>query len=218
MSLLITAFGRFDGGPNCSEALLARLRRERAGIEAIWGGPVTLARLAVDTEAAGRRLARLLAKTRPTHLLLMGQAAGRGCVSLERVARNRRDLAVPDAQGRLGPLGPVRPGGPERLSATWPDLDGAAAAVRAAGVPAEVSEDAGSHLCNQTLYLALERGPRADPPHLATFLHLPLLPEQIAAGVPQASRARNFAGMPLDDMARAVRAVLVHTARGFRVS
>ncbi|PZQ11236.1 MAG: hypothetical protein DI565_18225 [Ancylobacter novellus] len=211
--LLVTAFGRFDGGPNCSDMLLDRLVRERETIESLWGGPVGFARLVVDTQAADRQLAAALAEARPTHVLLTGQAAGREAVSFERVARNVRDLGAPDERGLAGPLGPVRPGGPATRTATWPDLEGAVAAVADAGVPAALSDDAGTHLCNQTLYLALEAAERASPGFVATFLHLPLAPEQVAAGAPAAARLDACFAMPIDDMARAVAAFLVHTRR-----
>lgn len=216
MSLLITAFGPFDGGPNCSEALLRRLASDRAAIEAAWGGSAAFALLEVDTEAVGRRLGEALDAARPTHVLMTGQAAGRAALCFERIARNRRDLGVADARGRSGALGPVRDGGPELRAATWPDLEGAAAALRASGFAAEVSDDAGSHLCNQTLYLALEAAERARPAFVATFLHLPLIPEQIAAGVPAAARLHACAALPLDQMERAVAAFLVHTRRQTR--
>lgn len=213
MSLFVTAFGDFDGGPNCSEALLARLAADRRSLEALWGAPVRLALLPVCTETAGAELARLAAESRPSHVLLTGQAGGRAHLSLERVARNHRAFAVPDAMGRLGAFGPVRPGGPAELAATWPDLEAAAQALRADGLPAAVSDDAGTHLCNQTLYLALELGRASDPPFVATFLHLPLLPEQVSAGIPAALRHEGCFAMPLDDMTRAVRLFLVHTRR-----
>ncbi|MFC3692416.1 hypothetical protein [Chenggangzhangella methanolivorans] len=211
--LLLTAFGRFDGGPNCSEALLRLLASDRARLEAAFGGPVAFRLLEVDTEAAERQLAAAIAETRPSHVLLTGQAAGREALSFERVARNRRDLRVADARGQFGALGPVRDGGRETRAASWPDLEGAAAALRALGFPAEVSDDAGAHLCNQTLYLALEAAERASPAFVATFLHLPLTPEQVAAGVPAAARLASCFALPLDDMARAVAAFLVHTRR-----
>ncbi|WP_245479747.1 hypothetical protein [Hansschlegelia zhihuaiae] len=216
MSLLITAFGRFDGGPNCSERLIGRLTRDRRALAALWDGPVAFATFEVDSEMVEAAFAEAVAKARPTHVLLTGQAASRETLALERVAVNRRDLGVPDARGRTGFIGPVRDNGPDRRAATWPDLNGAAAAVSAEGVPAAVSDDAGTHLCNQTLYLALEAGPRADPAFVATFLHLPLLPEQIEAQIPQAVGRDGIAGMKLDDMARAVRAFLVHTRRATR--
>ena len=211
MSLLITAFGRFEEGPNCSEISLDRLAGETAEIEALWAGPVAFLKLAVNTRSAGPRLTRAVAAARPSHVLLMGQAAGRPHLSLERLARNRRDFAVPDDAGRIGPLGPIRRGGPAARAATWPGLEKAADVLSAASVPTEVSDDAGAHLCNQTLYLALELGERADPRFVATFLHLPLLPEQVLANAPAAARLPGAPVMPLDDMARAVRLFLRHT-------
>ena len=211
--LLVTAFGRFDGGPNCSEALLERLARDRDEIKALWGGPASFVLLPVRAETAERELAAALALARPSHLLMLGQAAGRDRLSFERVARNRLRLLVPDEAGRFGDYGWVREGGPEERRATWPDLDGVVAALDAEGAPAGLSDDAGSHLCNQSLYLALEAAERAEPGFVATFLHLPLLPEQVEAGVPAAARLPGCAVLPLDEMARAVRLVLVHTRR-----
>ena len=210
MSLLITAFGRFMGGPNCSQILLEALAAERAELERIWRAPITLEVLPVDVEAVRPALERLLRTAAPSHLLLMGQAGARDAICLERKARNHIDLGVPDAAGRLGPLGPVIAGGPDQMLANWPDPEGVVAAVKAAGAPARLSDDAGGHLCNQTLYLALEAaGKAAGGSLVATFLHLPLLPEQIAAGVPAAQGAG--CSVALDDMKRAVRAILRHT-------
>ncbi|WP_020181378.1 hypothetical protein [Methylopila sp. M107] len=211
--LLVTAFGRFDGGPNCSETLLERLSFEAGELKSLWGGPVRFALLPVVSETAEQELRSALDVARPTHVLLTGQAAGRMHVSFERVARNHRHLAVPDEGGFAGALGPVREGGPAERVATWPDLDGLAAALSADGVAARVSEDAGAHLCNQTLYLALEAAEAASPRFVTTFLHLPLLPEQVAANVPAAARHENCFALPLDQMTRAVKRILIHTRR-----
>ncbi|MDR4308533.1 hypothetical protein IHQ68_18085 [Chelatococcus sambhunathii] len=211
--LLITAFGRFDGGWNCSEALLSRLRAERDELQSLWGGPVAFALLPVRAATAEAELARALATARPTHVLLTGQAAGRDALSFERVARNRVHIAVADAYGRVGTIGPVRAGGPTERLSNWPDLPGLVGALADAGLPARLSDDAGSHLCNQTLYLALEAAETAKPPFVSTFLHLPLLPEQVAERLPAAARHAQCFAMPIEEMARAVRLVLVHTGQ-----
>ncbi len=211
--LLITAFGRFDGGWNCSEALLARLRADRNELEALWSGPVAFALLPVRAEAAEAELAGALEAARPTHLLMTGQAAGRDALSFERVARNRIHIAVADLDGRIGTAGAVREGGPAERRSDWPDLAGLVAALDGAGLPARLSDDAGAHLCNQTLYLALEAAERTTPRFVSTFLHLPLLPEQVADGLPAAARHAQCFAMPIEEMARAVRLVLVHTRR-----
>lgn len=126
MSLLLTAFGRFDGGANCSESLLRRLADERSAVKAAWGGAVAFALLDVDTESVERQLQAALAEAVPTHVLLTGQAAGRSALSFERIARNHRDLRTPDERGAFGALGPVRDGGLETRAATWPDQIGRA--------------------------------------------------------------------------------------------
>jgi pyroglutamyl-peptidase len=207
-ALLITAFGRFHGGPNCTEVLIRSLQRSRGTIASDFQGRVGFALFDVDTQTIEGALSKALRRVKPSHVLLMGQAAGRSALCLERIARNRRDFGVPDAAGRSGPLGPVREGGPAEHIANWPDLKGAVAAIEGEGVPAMVSEEAGGHLCNQTLYLALEAAERDG--FVATFLHLPLLPEQVVAGVP-AAQGEARPAVPLHDMARAVRAVLRHT-------
>jgi pyroglutamyl-peptidase len=212
MRLLITGFGDFEGGPNCSEILLAALAADQESLQAAWVGPVAFARFDVDAETIERQLADALAAHRPSHLLLMGQAASRAPLSFERVARNVRDLKIQDDAGRIGPLGPVRRGGPEARRATWPRL-AACAAAAAEGAPAALSDDAGTHLCNQALYLALEAAEAAASALAVTFLHLPLLPEQIAAGVPAAARAPSGGGPSLAEMKRAVAAFLRHTRR-----
>jgi pyroglutamyl-peptidase len=207
-ALLITAFGRFDGGPNCSETLLRSLRGRRRTLASDFQGRIGFALFDVDTQTIEGALSKALRRVGPSHVLLMGQAAGRAALCLERIARNRRDFGAPDVAGRTGRLGPVREGGPAERVANWPGLEGAAAAIEDEGVPAAVSEEAGGHLCNQTLYLALEAAERDG--FVTTFLHLPLLPKQVAAGVP-AARGDVRPTVSLHDMARAVRAVLRHT-------
>lgn len=210
----MTAFGPFDGGPNCSQAALDALRARKDELDDIWRGAVAFERFEVDTEAIAAALVRAVGQARPSHVLMMGQASSRFGGWLERVACNARDLGVPDACGRTGALGPVTPHGPAERRADWPDLAGAADAMTAAGLPTFLSDDAGRHLCNQTLYLALEAAERARRPFVATFLHLPLTAELIAAQIPAARGAPLSPPPPtLDHVVRAILAFLGHTRR-----
>ena len=70
--------------------------------------------------------------------------------------------------------------------------------LTAEGIPAYLSNTAGTYLCNYTLYTtldALARGGRAIP---AGFIHLPFLPSMVVA------HACEEASMDLSLMARAV--------------
>lgn len=210
MTILVTAFGPWDGGTNASAALLAELEVRREDLEALAGAPVLLELLPVDTALAPELLGRLLRTHRPSHALLTGQASGRNRVMLERLAVNLRDFSIPDSSGVSIRSLPVVEEGPTAYKATWPDLPGAAAAIEAAGIPAGVSSHAGTHLCNQLLYTALHAGALAGEGPAIAFVHLPLTPAQVIAREPAAERHPNCAHL---DTGLAVRAIEILIGR-----
>jgi pyroglutamyl-peptidase len=55
------------------------------------------------------------------------------------------------------------------------------AALTAEGIPAYVSNTAGTFLCNQTLYATLHEIAMRELTARAGFIHLPLLPAMVAA-------------------------------------
>jgi pyroglutamyl-peptidase len=82
------------------------------------------------------------------------------------------------APGGRGLGRPIVAGGPDGLFSTVP-LAAALASLRRGGLPAEVSESAGTYACNLALYLALLGAPAG---RLATFVHLPPTPESLPPG------------------------------------
>jgi pyroglutamyl-peptidase len=73
------------------------------------------------------------------------------------------------------------PDGPPAYFATLP-LEAILAALTADGIPAYVSNTAGTYLCNQTMYTTLHALAQRRHPARAGFIHLPLLPSMVAAG------------------------------------
>lgn len=211
MTTLITGFGPFDGGSNASEVLVRALTKRRIQLGEFAQGRVETLILPVDTQAAGGLLTEAILRYQPARLLLTGQAAGRNRLSLERIATNKRDFRTPDITGTKVKDSLVLTDGPERYGASWPDLEGAVAVLNAAGIPAAVSDDCGMHLCNQVLYLALHAAVAADRPYVTTFLHVPLLPQQVIANEPAAQR-HDCPYMPLEMSIRGVEVLLAHAA------
>ncbi|MBK6787132.1 MAG: pyroglutamyl-peptidase I [Betaproteobacteria bacterium] len=124
-------------------------------------------------------LGAALAQQRPGIVLALGQAGGRSDFSVERIAINVDDARIPCNAGRRPIDEPVVPGAPAAYFATLP-IKAIVAALRSAGLPASVSQSAGTYVCNHVFYglmhaLRRRRGVRAG------FMHLPLLPEQVAA-------------------------------------
>jgi pyroglutamyl-peptidase len=125
--------------------------------------------------AARRDLSELL--KRPWAMVLcVGQAGGRAALGLERVAINVNDARIPDNDGQQPIDEPVVPGGPPAYFSTLP-LKACVQALREAGLPAEVSNSAGTFVCNHVFYVLMHA--LADRPGVpAGFVHLPWLPEQ----------------------------------------
>lgn len=124
-----------------------------------------------------RTLERALQNLRPTLVLALGQAGGRCDLSLERVAINIDDARIPDNAGAQPVDEPVVPGGPAAYFSTLP-IKAMVHALREAGLPASVSQTAGTFVCNHVFY-GLQH--RLDGQGCGSgFMHIPYLPEQAA--------------------------------------
>lgn len=119
----------------------------------------------------------------PQLVIALGQAGGRSAFTPERVAINVDDGRICDNLGCQPIDQPVVPGGPAAYFSTLP-VKAIVQAVRAAGLPAEVSNTAGTFVCNHLFYGLMHRlAQRADAGLRGGFIHIPYLPEQ-AAGLP----------------------------------
>lgn len=134
----------------------------------------------------GAALARLdealaLPSDPPALVVALGLAGGRTEVTPERVAINVDDARIPDNAGRQPVDAPVEPRGPAAYFSTLP-VKAIVHALRQAGLPAAVSNSAGTFVCNHVFYGLMHR--LATRPTLAGtrggFVHLPALPEQAA--------------------------------------
>jgi pyroglutamyl-peptidase len=84
-------------------------------------------------------------------VIAVGLAAGRTAITPERVAINIRDARLPDNAGASPVDEPVVPGGPVGRFSTLP-IKAIVAALAADGVPAAVSQTAGTYVCNDVFY------------------------------------------------------------------
>ena len=74
---------------------------------------------------------------------------------------------------------PIRPGGPAAYFSTLPVRE-MTEAMRAAGVPASLSNTAGTFVCNHLMYGLLDHLSRTGRNIPAGFIHLPATPAQAA--------------------------------------
>ena len=166
--------------------------------ELVAGARVRTLRLPVAFGEALRVLHEGLASHAPTLVVALGQAGGRAALSIERVAINVDDARIPD-NARAQPIdAPIVPGGPAAYFSTLP-IKAIVAALHERGVPASVSQTAGTFVCNHVFYGLLHAldgsGVRSG------FVHVPYLPGQVN-GRP------GTACLPLETMVEGVRTVL----------
>lgn len=195
MKILVTGFEPFGGeGENPSAQVVKRLPAELAGAEIVTAVlPVTRSQALPAAWAAIR-------SHRPEAVLSLGQAGGRAALSIERVAINIDDFSIPDNGGDQPRDQAIVPGGPAAYLATLP-IRAMEAAVRAAGVPCQISNTAGTYVCNHVMYGVAHLLGREFPGTVSGFLHIPYLPEQVLDKPGQPS-------LPLELSLRGVEAAL----------
>jgi pyroglutamyl-peptidase len=150
--ILLTGFEPFGGEVVNPSWQVARALDGRT----VGGVPVVACELPCVFGAALRVLDEALAAHAPVLVLALGQAAGRSAFTPERVAINVDDARIPDNAGAQPVDRPVVPGGPAAYFTTLP-VKAMVAALRAAGLPAQVSQTAGTFVCNHVFYGLMHR-------------------------------------------------------------
>lgn len=173
--VLLTGFSPFGGDDTNVSCELAR----SLDGQVVDGHALVAAQLPTEFDSSLEVLTELLAQHHPVLVVCLGQAAGRQAISLERVAINIDDARIPDNAGNQPVDRPVVSGGPPAYFTSLP-IKAMLAALRQAGIAAEVSQTAGTFVCNHVFYglmHTLERR-RAMQGVRGGFIHLPLLPAQ----------------------------------------
>lgn len=129
-------------------------------------------------------------EVQPDLILSVGQAGGRSDITLERIGINVDDARIPDNAGQQPVDEPIVADGPAGYFSTLP-IKAIVAALREAGIPASVSQTAGTFTCNRVMYGLLHRLHTQGNRVRGGFVHIPYLPEQAARHPGAPSMARN---------------------------
>lgn len=187
MKILITAFEPFNQ-EKVNPALEAIRQLDPAMIKA------DLIKLEVPTafnQAIGRVEAVIQAE-QPDIVVAIGQAGGRYGITPERVAINLDDALIKDNLGQQPIDQPIRKDGPAAYFSTLP-IKAIVHQLRAAGIPASVSNSAGTFVCNHLMYGILDILTKSYPEARGGFIHVPYIPEQVV-------QKSNQPSMALDDI------------------
>ena len=202
--ILVTGFAPFDGEPiNPAWEAVKQLPDQVAGAQLVkLEIPTSFARCGPAVEAA-------VEAHQPDAVLCVGQAGGRACISVERVAVNLADARIADNDGVQPVDQPIQADGPAAYFATLP-VKAMVRGIRARGIPCQLSYSAGAYVCNCVMYRTLHLAAGRSPGPRAGFIHVPYLPGQ-AVGRPAGTPSMGLPTM-VQALKAAVEAIVLNPA------
>lgn len=208
LKILISGFEPFGGDAvNPTSELMEALTQEK-----VEGAELKTLLLPVHFDECADLLIAEMQAYKPDVVIACGLAKGRTAITPERIAVNVKDIppsSYADNQGQRPVDEPIREGSPDGLFSTLP-IRSMVNELTAAGIPAAVSNTAGTYICNNTMYRVLDWIRIEQLPIRAGFVHFPASTEM---AVQQPSVPSLPISMMLDGLRVMIRTV-VHTAKG----
>lgn len=178
MKVLITGFEPFGG-----EKVNPAWEAVRLLPDTIAGAEIIKLQIPTVFSESVSAVEKGICRYQPDVVISVGQAGGRSCVTVEKVAINLADARIPDNAGEQPADEPLLPDGPTAYFATIPVKE-IVANVRRHGIPCHISYTAGTYVCNCVMYHVLHLTAVSCPDIRAGFIHVPYSAEQ-AVGKPE---------------------------------
>lgn len=195
MKILVTGFDPFGG-----EKVNPALEAVKSLPSVIHGAEIRWVEIPTVFYNSAEVLEAEIVRFQPDAVLCIGQAGGRASLTPERVAINQDDARIPDNQGNQPIDTPIRLDGEAAYFSTLP-IKAMVQAIKKVGLPATVSNTAGTFVCNHLMYQALYLADKKFPHMRAGFMHIPYMTEQVI-------NKPNTASMNLTDIVRGIEAAI----------
>ena len=195
MKILVTGFDPFGG-----EKVNPALEAVKSLPSVIHGAEIRWVEIPTVFYQSAEVLEAEIVRYQPDVVLCIGQAGGRAGLTPERVAINQDDARIPDNQGNQPIDTPIRLDGEAAYFSTLP-IKAMVQAINEVGLPATVSNTAGTFVCNHLMYQALYLADKKFPNMRAGFMHIPYMTEQVV-------NKPNTASMCLRDIVRGIEAAI----------
>ena len=195
MKILVTGFDPFGG-----EKVNPALEAVKSLPSVIHGAEIRWVEIPTVFYQSAEVLEAEIVRYQPDVVLCIGQAGGRASLTPERVAINQDDARIPDNQGNQPIDTPIRLDGEAAYFSTLP-IKAMVQAIKEVGLPATVSNTAGTFVCNHLMYQALYLADKKFPHMRAGFMHIPYMIEQVI-------NKPNTASMNLADIVKGIEATI----------
>lgn len=179
MKVLITGFEPNDDGLNASELVVASLRDRPTPELSQYIARIDFKIMPGNTNILGQVVDETLKTVAPNICIGIGQARGYNAIALERMAKNLRYFVTADKVGNVPKGEPIVCNAPVAYWHSLLEQDSLVTLLTSHNIPARVSNDCGTHLCNQIFYHFLHWKELHNLDMKVGFVHIPALPEQV---------------------------------------
>lgn len=173
MKVLVTAFDPF-GGESVNPALQAVQQLP----DTIEGHTIDQLEIPTVFHQSMAVIREKLKETTYDIVIAVGQAGGRYEITPERVAINIDDARIPDNEGQQPIDQAIQDTGAPAYFTTLP-VKRMVEAIQAQGIPARLSNSAGTFVCNHIMYQLAYEAERHYPHMKTGFIHVPFAPAQV---------------------------------------
>ena len=183
MKILVTGFDPFGGEAiNPAWEAVSRLPKE------IEGADIVTVQIPTVFGDSAKRLFEAVEEQQPDAVVCVGQAGGRFGITPERVAINVDDARIADNKGQQPLDTVIQADGAPAYFTTLP-VKAMVEAVKKVGLPASLSNTAGTFVCNHIMYQNLYYLAKHYPKTQGGFIHVPYVTEHVVDKPGQASMA-----------------------------
>ncbi|MFC6463513.1 pyroglutamyl-peptidase I [Marinilactibacillus sp. GCM10026970] len=173
MKILVTGFDPFGG-----ESLNPAWEAVKKIPDTISGAEIKKVMIPTVFGKSADVTDEAIAEFKPDYVLNIGQAGGRFELTPERVAINVDDARIPDNEENQPIDVAIKEDGESAYFTQLP-VKAMVTEMKKAGVPASVSNSAGTFVCNHIMYQVQYMIDKKYPEIKAGFMHVPFIPSQV---------------------------------------
>lgn len=173
MKVLVTGFDPFGG-----EKINPAFEAVKLLPDTIAGAQIVKLEIPTVFTRSADVVEKAIKEHQPDIVIDVGQAGGRSCMTVEKVAINLAEARIPDNDGEQPLDEPLRADGETAYFATVP-VKAMVENMREHGIPAHISYTAGTYVCNAVMYNVLYLLDKKYPGVRGGFIHVPFESGQV---------------------------------------
>ena len=183
MKILVTGFDPFGG-----ESINPAIESVKRLPDSIGENRIIKLEIPTVAKKSISKIEEAIIEHDPDIILSVGQAGGRSDITVERVGINIDDFRIKDNEGNQFIDEPVFKDGESAYFSNLP-IKAMVENIISKGIPASVSNTAGTFVCNHVLYGVRYLIEKKYTGKKSGFIHIPFLPEQVTEkkGMPSMS-------------------------------